>query len=61
MLKKFNSDGMRKWAGIPGSHFRRVHMLRQCVLGAECRPVLQLRDVQHCVEEGDGLMFLHSI
>jgi len=56
---------MRKYAGMQacrqGSPFNQVPMLRHFVLGKACHPVLQLRDMQHFVEEGDGLMFLHGI
>jgi len=53
---------MRTWAGRhEGRHFNRALMLRHFVLGEKCRPVLQRRDMQHHVEEGDELMFLHGI
>ncbi len=44
-----------------GSHFSRVPILRHFVLGVECSPVLQWRDMQHSGRERDGLMFLHGI
>jgi hypothetical protein len=53
MFEKFYSDEMRKCAGMQGRHFNRVHLLRHFVLGVECCPVLQRRDMQHFVEEGD--------
>jgi hypothetical protein len=53
MFKKFYSEGMRKWAGMQASHFNRVMMLRHFVMGEECCPVLQRRDMHHSVEEGE--------
>ena len=44
----------REESGMQGSPFNRVPMHRHFVLGDECCPVLQRRDMHHSVEEREG-------